>query len=72
MFTLSKLFTTMHSKKGQTVSSFHGTHNFTSAGHMRDFYTVKERSHIANAHLKIIRYDPRALLKDKKKDNSMP
>ena len=30
-------------------------HIFTCAGHIRDFYCYKERSHIANAHLKIIR-----------------
>ena len=58
MFTLSKLFATVHSIKHQTVSSFHGeTHKFTIAGHIREklISTVKERSHIANAHLKIIR-----------------
>ena len=34
MSTLLKLFSTMHFKKRQMVSSFSGeTHNFTSAGH---------------------------------------
>ena len=50
-----KLFETMRSKKRQTVSSFHGNKLTTSP--VLDKYemsTVKERSHIANAHLKII------------------
>ena len=49
-----KLFATMHSKKRKTVSVVFTAHNFTSVGHIGDS-TVKERSHIANAHLKIIR-----------------
>ena len=40
MSTLLKLFATMHFKKRQMVSSFSGEiHNFTSAGHIRDFYS---------------------------------
>ena len=46
MFTFTKLFATMHSKKRKTVSNIYGSQQIS---------TVKERSHIANARLKIIR-----------------
>ena len=48
----------MHYEKGQTVSSFLGDKLTTSpqcAGHVRDLYSLKEHSHIADARLKIIR-----------------
>ena len=42
----------MQSKKGQTVSSFAGYKLTTSF--VQGISTVKERSHIANAHLQMI------------------
>ena len=52
---LSKLFATMHFKKGEKVSSFPGNKLTTSfVQGTSEISTVKERSHIINAHLKII------------------
>ena len=54
-FTLSKLFATMHFKKGEKVSSFPGNKLTTSfVQGTSEISTVNERSHIINEHLKII------------------
>ena len=53
MFTFTKLLATMHSKKRKTVFSIYGSQLHQCWTHK--ISTVKERSYIANAHLKIIR-----------------
>ena len=52
--TLSKLFATLHSRKGETVSSCLGDKFITSPVQgTSEIFTVEERSHIANAHLSL-------------------
>ena len=42
-------------------------YNITCAGHIRDLYSLKEPSHMANTHFKIIRQDLEPFLKDTKR-----
>ena len=56
------------SKKGQTVPSFLADKPTTSPGQgTSEIFTVKEHSHIANTHLKIMRIGPKGFLGRHKK-----